>query len=342
MLTIDVEGAQALLRLLQRAREGHPVGEAELEETLDANAFFTDFYSRWEGSSRQIIREVIRQFDRPEEVPAGILPTRLAEGLRQAADEMDLLQGRLSWLREIDAANIVERVLAFLPTNTPLDSVIHITVDLFNNAFAYQGEMGVSLLKGMADRETFEDAVSHELHHVGLHFWSEQDTVRQTLLQERSGRAVAVLHVENLLSEGMANYYCTPKCVFRESSPESVANAYQARLARLQRDEGRLFARAAAILDMCLEHEAEHESCWNAFKSLALDMEEAMLPAGHYLGARMVQTMEQAHPRKMVVDCVRHLPRFLPLYNEAARKAGAFVFDPRLIDTFGQLFECEV
>ena len=178
MLTIDMEGAQALLRLLQRAKEGHPAGEAELEEVLAANAFFVDFYSHWEGSSRQTIREAIRRFNQPEQVPAGILPTRLAEGLRQAVDEMGLLQSRMSWLKEVDASSITGRVLAFLPANTPLDSVIHITVDLFNGAFVYQDEMGVSLLKGMADRKTFEGAVAHELHHVGLRFWSGQDAVR--------------------------------------------------------------------------------------------------------------------------------------------------------------------
>ncbi len=338
MLTIDVEGAQALLQMLQRAQEGHPAGEAELEGALAANAFFVDFYSRWEGSSRQTIREVIRHFDRPELVPAGILPTRLAEGLRQAVDEMGLLQSRMSWLKKVDASSIAGRVLPFLPANTPLDSVIHITVDLFNGAFVYQDEMGVSLLKGMADRKTFEGSVAHELHHVGLRFWSGQDAVRQRLLQERSGRAVAVLHVQNLLSEGMANYYCTPEYVLRDSPQEPPADAYQGRLARLQQQEGQLFAQAEAVLGMCLEPEAEYERCWEGFKSLALDMEEALLPAGHYLGARMVQTMEQVHPRNRVVGCAQRLSEFLPLYNEAACRAGAFVLNSRLIDGFDQLF----
>jgi hypothetical protein len=338
MLTIDMEGAQALLRLLQCAKEGHPAGEAELEGALAANAFFVDFYSQWEGSSRQTIREAIRCFNQPEQVPAGILPTRLAEGFRQAVDEMGLLQSRMSWLKEVDASSIAGRVLAFLPANTPLDSVIHITVDLFNGAFVYQDEMGVSLLKGMADRKTFEGAVAHELHHVGLRFWSGQDAVRQGLLQERSGRAVAVLHVQNLLSEGMANYYCAPEYVFRDSPQELPASPFQARLARLQQQEGQLFAQAEAVLGMCLEPEAEYERCWEAFKALAFDMEEALLPAGHYLGARMVQTMEQVHSRSRVVGCAQRLSEFLPLYNEAACRAGAFVLNSRLIDAFGQLF----
>jgi hypothetical protein len=46
MLTIDADGARALLGLLQRVRQGHPPSEAELKEVLAANAFFVDFYGQ--------------------------------------------------------------------------------------------------------------------------------------------------------------------------------------------------------------------------------------------------------------------------------------------------------
>lgn len=338
MLTIDLEGAQALLNLLQRVHEGHPASETELEEVLAANAFFVDFYSQWEGVDREIIRSTIRHFDRPELVPLGTLPTRLAEGFRQAAGEMDLLESRMSWLGEVDTSEIAGRVLAFLPAGTPLNSVIHVTVDLFNNGFVHRREMGVSLLKGMADRETFEDTVAHELHHVCFRFWSGRDAVGQALLQERSGRAVAVLHVQNLLSEGIANYYLTPGYVFRQSPQEPPADPFQA---RLQREEGELFALAEAILATSLEPGAGYEPCREAFETLALDMEEALLPAGHYLGARLVETMAQVHPRDLIVRCVRHLPEFLPSYNQAAQEVGTPVFDPQLVDQFARLWDAD-
>jgi hypothetical protein len=38
---------------------------------------------------------------------------------------------------------------------------------------------------------------------------------------------------------------------------------------------------------------------------------------------------------------VRHLPEFLPLYNEAARKVEAFMFGAQLIDPFVQLWDIE-
>ena len=126
--------------------------------------------------------------------------------------------------------------------------------------------------------------------------------------------------------------------MFRESPKEPPVGPFQTRLARLQREEEKLFAQAEAILAMSLEAGAEHEPCREAFETLALDMEEALLPAGYYLGARMVQTMEQVHPRNLIVRCVRYLPEFLPLYNEAARKVGVFAWSARLVDQFVQLF----
>jgi hypothetical protein len=325
MLTIDLEGARVLLDLLQSIQQGHLASEAELERALDANAFFVKFYSQWEGSSRETIAQAIRHFCQPERVPSGMLPTRLAEGFRRAMGEIDLARGRMAWLAEVDASEIAARVLAFLPPGTPLDSTVHITVDLFNNGFAHQGEIGVSLVHGVTDRKTFEDVVTHELHHVGFRFWSEQDAVRQALLQEPTGRAVAVMHVQNLLSEGMANYYCSPGYVFRASPQEPPSGPYQARL--------------EAILALALEPGAAYDPCWEAFKAVAFDMEDAMLPAGHYLGARMVQTMEQVHPRSAIVGCAQRLWEFLPLYNEAASRAGRFIFfGDRLAERFAQLW----
>jgi hypothetical protein len=339
MLKIDLDGVRALLSLLRSVGEGGPVGDAELERVFDANAFFVDFYSGWEGSDRDAIAQAIRYFDRPERVALGWVPSRLAEGFRQALGELDLLESRISWLSQIDATGVAERVLAYLPPGTPLDATIHITVDQVNNAFAHGRGIGVSLLKGAADRKTFDDVVTHELHHVGFRFWSDQDPVRRRSSEHKTARAVAVLHVQNLLAEGMANYYCTPGYVFRASPGEPPADAYQARLARLQREEEALLAQAEAVLAMSLEHGAAYEPCSEAFKTIALDMEEFMLPAGHYLGARMVGTMAQVHPREAIVHCVRDLAAFLPLYNEAALKVGAYGFDAELVDGFSRLWD---
>lgn len=341
MLTIDLQGAQALLEFLQLVREGHLPGVAELEIVMAANAFFVDFYSHWEGLSREKIAKVMVHFDQPERIPSERLLAQLVEGFRQAVDDADRLKEKIDWLRTVDPAAINERVLTYLPSDTPLDSVIHITVDALNNAFVHQGEMGVSLLRGFTDRQAFEGAVAHELHHVGFRFWAERDPVRQALLQEQSGRSVAVQHVQNLLAEGMANYFCTPETVFREEPDEFASDPFEAKLGRLHREEAALFAQAEKVLAMSLDPRADFEQCRQALLALALDVEQCLLPVAHYLGARMLQGMDRAHSRDEIVGCVQNLPRFLAMYNQAAQKAGGFVYTPELVDQFGRLWESE-
>ncbi len=339
MLAIDLNGVQALVSLLEDIHVGDVPDDRTLEAVLAANAFFVGFYSGWEGCSREIIARAIRHFNQPDQVPEGVIPGRLAEGFRKAIAEIDLMRTRMAWLAEIDASNIAERILSILPDGTPLESTIHITVDFFNNAFAYKGEMGVSLLQGAADHKAFETVVMHELHHVGFRYWADRDADRQRLLCEKTGRSVAVMHVENLLMEGMANYYCSAEYVFGMSSTPSMDDdPYQTRLARLQREEKAFFIQAEAVLAACLKPEAEYETCWEAFKTIAFDMEDMMLPAGHYLGACMIQTAAQTYARSRIVGWIQRLQEFLPAYNEAARASGGFVFSKSLVEQFSEMF----
>lgn len=337
MLAIDMEGARKLCTLLVRVRCGETPSDAQLQDVLTSNAFFVDYYSQWEGLEKQTIADALLQFDKPGR-STDSLADRIADGFREAVDEMDVIESRMDWLARVDPTEVSERVLVFVPGGTPLDSTIHLTVDAINGAFAYQDEMGVSLLRGATDRSSFEVAVAHELHHVCFRFWAEHDGTRRKLKQERSGRAVAVLHVENLLSEGMANYYCSPRYVF-ETQPGSLPeDAYAARLARLRGEEDQLFSIAEDILRMSLEPEADYGSCLEAYESLALDMEDFQLPAAHYLGARMVQVMDREYPQERIVACMQDLSRFLPLYNEAAGRIAGYRFEPRLVWQFGRLF----
>lgn len=177
------------------------------------------------------------------------------------------------------------------------------------------------------------------MHHLGVGYWAARDAGRRALLAEKSGRSVAVLHVGNLLSEGLANYYLSPGYVFPASSDDPPAGPYRSRLERLTREECALMAQAEAILATCLDSNAAYETCRETYATVAMDMEEHMLPAGHYLGARMIATMARVHPLERIVACVRRLPAFLPLYNEAARTLGAYLFDADLVERFGRLWD---
>ena len=61
MLAIDVKGAWDLVALLKCARRGETIDDTQLHEVLNSNAFFVDFYSRWEGLDRQTIADAVER-----------------------------------------------------------------------------------------------------------------------------------------------------------------------------------------------------------------------------------------------------------------------------------------
>jgi len=210
MLDIDVDGAQVLLSFLNRVRRGNKGTDSEIQSVLDANRFFVDYYCQWEGVTPENLGAAMYRFMLSEWNPSIRVLAALSQGFRQAVKETELLQSKLDFLKNVRTATLADRVIPHLPHSTPLQSTIHITIDNFNGGFQYQGEMGLSLLMDITNPERFETFTAHELHHVGFSYWAERDPIRQAVLGEQSGRAVAVRHVQNLLSEGLAILYCSP------------------------------------------------------------------------------------------------------------------------------------
>jgi hypothetical protein len=336
MLTIYIEGARNLLAFLTRTSSGNPPTEAELQVVLDSNHFFMDFYSRWKGVTSERLIETIRRFHQPDYQPESPVLSALAKGFQRAVAENERMQANLELLRAANPSVIVEGVLAYLPAHTPLQSVIHITIDGFNGGFQYQGQMGWSLLSDITSPEQFESGIAHELHHVGFAYWVERDPIRQSLLNEKSGCAVAVRHVQALLSEGLAMFYCSPNMMMEDKVPESYAR----KLADYKHNESLLFARSEKLLALALKPNVDFETCHQAHETISIDF-DGILPIGHYLGARMVEIMNQHHPQERIVECIQSLARFLPLYNQAARESGDFVYDPIIVEQVNQIFQAE-
>lgn len=333
MLTIDLEEAKSLLALLHRIQKGSIPTETELRLVLAANEFFVDFYRQWEGITQDSLTEILRYLHQPDWTPSTPVLSALTKGFRQALEELDLLQTKLTFLMSVDASAIADHVLAHLPPGTPLRSVIHITIDGFNGGFIHQREIGLSLLGDITNPEKFETGIAHELHHIGFLYWAERDPIRQAILQEQSGRAIAVRHVQNLLSEGLAIFYCSPEMI----QQDRVTGTHAAKLERYRQEESRLFAQAEKVLALSLNRDADFTVCRQAFEAIAIDP-DGVLPIAHYLGARMIETMSRSHSKESIIECVRSLPHFLPLYNRAARDIGAFTYNPSVIEQFSQMF----
>lgn len=333
MLTIEYHGAFELLKLLKQVQEGFHPSHEEISAVLDQNAFYVDYYCQWKGITREKIVEVLDSFSRPEWQPEHPVQAGMARGWRYAVEHLDGLQNNLEKFKTIDASTVIRQTASFLPEGTPLDAFACFTVDGFNGGFQYQGGMGLSIL--MFDRvETVLTTISHELHHLGFNYWASRDPVRKSVMAEQNAQSVAVHHVQNLLLEGLANYYCSPMRV----NHETMSPALIGRIEQLQRDEASLLEQAAAVFSQSIAPDADYEACKQASESLMVDY-NGFLPAGHMIGQRMIEIMSQVHEQADIVACVKSLPSFLPLYNQAASRAGSPLFDPASVERFAQIWQ---
>lgn len=335
MLTIEVNGAKTLLAYLSSAEKSG----VELERVLQANPFFVDFYCQWSGVTRETLADAIAHCAQPGWTSPSQVLTVLSMGFRRAIEEHKPIAARLEELEHFDLSDLSGRVLPYLPAGTPLSATIHVTIDSFNGGFQFREGIGFSIFVDQANPALVMPMLAHELHHSGFRYWSQRDSSRQALLASQSGRAVAVGHVENLLMEGMANFFCSPfpktKAEVTGMPPEYLER-YWTRLEGFRRNERALFAQAEAVLAQCLEPGADLEACRRAYDAIAIDL-EGIEPAGHYIGFRMVEIISRNQPAERLVDCVHTLAGFLPLYNRAAAQAGGYLFDPALVDGFEQL-----
>jgi hypothetical protein len=331
-LTVELDGARALLALLVRVQKGSIPIETELQSVVAANKFFLDFYCQWKGVNLESLKALLYRFNQPEWKPSVPVLAALAKGFRQVAKEAHRLQTKLDSLKNVNPSAIADQVLAHLPGGTPLQSTIHITIDGFNGGFQDQGKMGLSLLSNVTDPARFASAVAHELHHVGFMYWAERDPIRQTVLKERSGHAIAMRHVQNLLAEGLAIFYCSS-----DMPMDNETTKYGTKLAIYRREETSLFAQAEDLLRLSLASDADFEACSQAFEAIAIDP-DGILPIAHYLGARMVEVMDRFHPHEWIIECVQSLQHFLPLYNQAAQNINAFSYDPIVVEQFCQIW----
>lgn len=328
MLTIESRGASAFLEMLVLYQQGlHPT-TADISAVLGQNAFYMDYYCRWNGVTSEKVINALNNFSRLEWQPDHPVLAGMVRGWRFALDHLDELHSNLATFKAIDANAVIAHTARFLPEGTPLDACVHFTVDGFNGGFQFQDGIGLSILH-YNRKEALLQTIAHELHHLGFGYWAQHDPTRQAVLSEQSGRQVAVRHIQNLLLEGMANFYCSPMVIDRETMGPALIR----KLEQFQRDDHALLTQAADVFAQAMTPDADYEACKRAGEALMIDW-EGIQPAGHYIGQRMIEIMSEVHEQEAIVACVQSLPAFLPLYNQAACQVGAPLFDAPSIDRF--------
>lgn len=338
MVPVDLTSARLMLAVLEDLASGRPPGDGQLAELWALPGY--DFYLRFHGGgnwedpfSRDLFTEMLLSLpDRPYTVPGPRLDRirrRFVHGLGRLAE----LQETLRALEAADLGESERRALSFLPPGATIDASIYYLLDGFNAGTAIGREVTLDVLAMFPD--TVESitirVAAHELHHIGYDSVRKKDAATTALMNGPWNHRLVARLLDDLLGEGSATYYCDPPMdvllswLSRALDP---ALAEQMR-AGLKTMEERTPAEMAALEELfrrLLDAPAgAGEAEQKALKDRVADYGYSQdLPQAwaHYLGARMVKSIDSTFGDRAALRCIANLGEFLPMYNAAAKELG--------------------
>ncbi|MHB8928411.1 MAG: DUF5700 domain-containing putative Zn-dependent protease [Bacillota bacterium] len=337
MVPVDLTSVRLMLVVLEDLAAGRTPGAEQLAELYASPGY--DFYLRfhtkgnWEDPfSRELLTEMMLSLpDRPYTAPG----PRLDRIRRRFAHGLGRLPELKETLRALEAADLGEserRALSFLPHGAVIEASISYLLDGFNAGTAIGHEVTVDLLAMFPDtvQAITIPVAAHELHHIGYDSVRRKDAATTALADGPWNHRLVARLVDDLLGEGSATHYCDP--------PTDILHAWLSRAfvpalaeqmrAGLRTMEERVSAEMVALegllrrlLDAADAGESEQEALKNAVASYGYS-EELPQAWAHYLGSRMVKTIDLAFGDRAALRAIANLGEFLRMYNEAAKELG--------------------
>jgi len=251
MILVDSEGVDMLLGIFENiVRKGQPPSNDEIEILLSTGSvsLMVEAYSRWPDFSREDFANVIANLANAKRASEGVVLSRLEDGFRSCLDEKTInsLRQNVKEIVKVDFTESERLALTYLPPNTILKCIVYLTVDMFNPGMMYKGNISLSILDFDAKRFDFS-YLAHELHHSGFQYWMAQNSALKGLISDEisTHEQVAANMILNLLSEGIANYYCTPNMV--RVHPEA-SGKHNIKICEYERSFSRMWLQVQSLL----------------------------------------------------------------------------------------------
>ena len=137
MITIKSNGAAKLLELLENVvRSGRAPTDEEIDNVLstESMSFMIRAYLRTPEFSREGYNAILNNLAKPNPESKGLVLSKLEKGLRSCLsyEKNTLLHQRLEKIVKLDFAQAEQTALEYLPFETPIRSMIYLTIDALN------------------------------------------------------------------------------------------------------------------------------------------------------------------------------------------------------------------
>jgi len=340
VITIKSNGAAKLLELLENVvRSGRAPTDEEINNVLstESMSFMIRAYSQAPEFSREGYNAILSNLTKPNPTSKGLILSKLEEGLRSCLsyEKITLLHQRLDKIVKLDFAKSEQTALKYLPPKTPIKTTIYLTIDGFNTGMMFEGNASLSIL--MFDPDKFDVAgFSHELHHTGFEYWIKRNPKLQALLKEdKLYEGIIAKLIVNLLSEGLANYFCSPMMLH---PPENAPERHKEKVTKYEQNLNQMVKEIQSLLSDCLSKAVPVESCKDRLMKILLDP-EGILPPIHFVGGRIIEMFDKDPKinRSEIFNLCKQPAHFFALYSRVAEKRGMPPFPENLVKQISSL-----
>ena len=332
MITIEDDGAAMFLDLVETSiREDRRITVEEARRLLSTRgmSFTLSAYERLLGLTRDDMVSMLVNLGSEQPVNADPVKLRFEEGFRScySLEAVSRLRREVEAVLNLDFGAAEQKALMYLPAGTVIESTVYLTVDAFNPGMVRGGDVGRSILHGLDDISM--DHMAHEFHHAGLMSCLSRRLGLARLAESAdTPEGVAAQLVIHLISEGLANHYCTPNMVKAGEHKSPEANE---KIRGYEQNQNEMLEEAWNLIRDCLDGEASMEEYKDRLMAILIDR-ESILPKVHFIGERIISVLED-YPEiglKDIVELCLFPENLVALYAEPAARLGL----PRLPDVY--------
>jgi hypothetical protein len=334
VLEIHTNGVRKFLDLLEIIERSESISSKTVDDLLSDYTWqqFISSYERMEDFSRTALKKILLNLTKAETIGEGFVLPKLEAGFRALLDqnERNQLRTRLVEADQLNLDEALQIALKYLPKETPLEVHVHFTIDAFNTGMFFENHVFFDLCR-VDPTQINMQYLSHEFHHTGAHYWFKQNQVLQKLTSSEDLRLKLLARtLEYLVSEGLANGYCTPFFVQGD----------QPRVIELRSQRNKWFQHLVNLLSELLKDTGSPEVAQKLFNQFTLDP-EAGLPPGHNLSGTMILEMDSSSevPQKQIINLVKTPEHFFELYNRATETSKHEPFPSTIIKRLKSILE---
>jgi hypothetical protein len=332
MITIEADGATMFLDLVETSiREGRRITVEEAQRLLSTRtmSFTLSAYEKLLGLTGDDMVSILVNLGSEQPVNTDPVKLRFEEGFRSCygLEAVSRLRRDVDAVLSLDFGLAEHKALRYLPAGTVIESTVYMTVDAFNPGMVRGGNVGRSILRSFDDISI--DHMAHEFHHAGIMncLFHRPGLVKLVVIVDTPEEVAAQL-VLHLVSEGLANHYCTPNMVKAGEHKSPKANE---RIHCYERNQNVMLEEAWGLIRDCLDGTEPLEEYKERLMAILIDR-ESILPNVHFIGEKIISVLENDPEIELkdIVDLCLHPENLVSLYASPAARLGL----PRLPDEY--------